>query len=124
MKNILKNRKDEIVDVVGGEEQFKKLKKVKILALIKVQIEELSIYYSLGQILLLINNQFGLNISKTVFYNFCSKLKKETKVININNVNDGVSQNRDAVKDKKSINNIDDLTESTLDFLSKNLPKK
>lgn len=124
MKNILKNRKDEIVDVVGGEEQFKKLKKVKILALIKVQIEELSIYYSLGQILLLINNQFGLNISKTVFYNFCSKLKKETKVININNVNDGVSQSRDAVKDKKSINNIDDLTESTLDFLSKNLPKK
>jgi hypothetical protein len=46
----------------------------------------------------------------------------QTKIININ---DGVSQKKeDTKKDEKFIKNIDDLTESTLDFLSKNLPKK
>ncbi len=119
----LQKRKEELVEQIG-EDKIKKIKKFKLLKLLETQIYELMNYWTLGQILQMINNEFKLNISKTVFYNFCSKLKKETKVININNVNDGVSQNRDAVKDKKSINNIDDLTESTLDFLSKNLPKK
>ena len=39
-------------------------------------------------------------------------------------IDKGVSLNRDTMSDEKSINNIDDLTDLTLDFLSKNLPKK
>lgn len=125
MKTILKTRKDEIVANVGKDE-FKKLQKVKLLKLMEIEIQQLLEFWSLGQVLEILNSELGFKISKTVFYEFCAKnLKKDEKVkpltlkydrhnIDINNSD----------KDKKSIKNIDDLTDSTLDFLSKNLPKK
>ena len=118
MKNILKIRKEEITKKVGVDE-FKKLQKVKILKLMELEIQQLIEYWSLSQILEIINLDLELKISKTVFYNFCAKnLKKDEKE------KVGVSLNRDTMSDEKSINNIDDLTDLTLDFLSKNLPKK
>ena len=78
MKNALKTRKDEIVDNVGGEDELKKLQKVKLLKLIEVEINELLKYFTLGQVLQQINNEFNLFVSKTVFYNFCKKnIKKD-----------------------------------------------
>lgn len=78
MKNTLKTRKDEIVDNVGGEDELKKLQKVKLLKLIEVEINELLKYFTLGQVLQQINNEFNLFVSKTVFYNFCKKnIKKD-----------------------------------------------
>ncbi|WP_151949197.1 hypothetical protein [Aliarcobacter butzleri] len=122
MKNMLKTRKDQIVNNVGGEDELKKLQKVKLLKLMELEIQELLKYWNLSQTLKILNNELGLKISKTVFYDFCAKnLKKDEKSIKRDK---GAVQKRTTEKDEKSINNIDDLTESTLVFLSKNLPKK
>lgn len=125
MKNILKARKEEITEKVG---EIKKLQKVKLLKLIELEIQQLLEYWSLSQILEIINSELELKISKTVFYEFCAKnfkknekskpLKRDKKEEVV------VSQQVDIKKSECSVQNIDDLTNSTLDFLSKNLPKK
>ena len=118
MQNILKSCKKQILEEIG-EENIHELKFVKLLKLIKPVIQELSKYWTLGQIWQMINNEFELKISKTVFYDFCSKnLKKEQKDKKFDPVK------RDKKEEVESFKNIDDLTDSTLDFLSKNLPKK
>ena len=77
MKNILKTRRDEITEKVG-EDEFKRLQKVKLLKLMELEIKELLKYFTLSQVLKQINDEFNLRISKTVFYNFCKKnIKKD-----------------------------------------------
>ncbi|MCT7616673.1 hypothetical protein N5U05_02875 [Aliarcobacter butzleri] len=130
MKNMLKTRKEQIVNNVGGEDELKKLQKVKLLKLMELEIQQMIEFWSLGQVLEILNSELGFKISKTVFYEFCAKnLKKDEKSEPIKKdkkINVGVSQraNEDTKKSENLVKNIDDLTESTLDFLSKNLPKK
>ncbi len=123
MKYILKRKKEKLIREIE-EEGLKKLKKMKLLKLIKDEIQILSIYWTLGQILEIINEDFDLKISKAIFYDFCKhNLLNENK--NEDQKSDkGVAQNRNTEKYEKSISNIDDLNDLTLDFLSKNLPKK
>ncbi|WP_151944041.1 hypothetical protein [Aliarcobacter butzleri] len=130
MKNMLKTRKEQIVNNVGGEDELKKLQKVKLLKLMELEIQQMIEFWSLGQVLEILNSELGFKISKTVFYEFCAKnLKKDEKLESRKidkKINVGVSQraNEDTKKSESSVKNIDDLTDSTLDFLSKNLPKK
>lgn len=98
MKNILKNRKDEIVANVGDDE-LKKLQKIKLLKLMELEIQQLLEFWTLGQVLEILNIELGFKISKTVFYEFCAKnLKKDEKSEPIKRdkkLDVGVSQKRD-----------------------------
>ena len=77
MKNILKIRKDEIVNKVG-ENEFTRLQKIKLLKLMELEIQQLFEFWSKGQVLEILNSEIGFKISKTVFYDFCAKnLKKD-----------------------------------------------
>ena len=119
---------DEIVANVG-EDGLKKLQKIKLLKLMEFEIQQLIKYWSLSQTLEIINNELGFKISKTVFYEFCAKnLKKDekSKTLKKDKKEEVVAQEQaDAIKKSESpVKNIDDLTNSTIDFLSKNLPKK
>jgi hypothetical protein len=111
VKTILKIRKKEIVDNVGGENEFKKLRKVKLLKLMEPQIQQLLEFWCLGQVLEILNTELGFKISKTVFYEFCAKnLKKDEKLESvkpgkIKNLN--ISQNKNIKK--KSILSEDEL---------------
>ena len=120
----LQNKKKEIIEQIGID-GLKQLKFSKILKLIKDEIRELMNYWTIKQIHKIVNEVFELNISAPLFYkfvhqNFKDEIKKDKKI------NVGVSQraNEDTKKSENSVKNIDDLTESTLDFISKNLPKK
>lgn len=75
----LQKRKEELVEQIG-EDKIKKIKKFKLLKLLETQIYELMNYWTLGQILQMINNEFKLNISKTVFYDFCRKNFKKDEI--------------------------------------------
>lgn len=102
MKNILKTRRDEIVDNLGGKDELKKLQKVKLLKLMELEIQQLLKYWNLSQTLEIINSELELKISKTVFYNFCAKkMKKDekSKVEKNQKIDKGVSQNRDIKKE-------------------------
>lgn len=113
MKNILKTRKDEIVDNLGGKDELKKLQKVKLLKLIEVEIKELLKYFTLSQVLQQINDEFNLRISKTVFYNFCKKnLKKDEELKSEKNqkIDKGVSQSREIKKEEVATLDEDELS--------------
>lgn len=76
----LQKRKEELAKQIG-EDKIKKIKKFKLLKLLETQIQDLMHYWTLAQILHMINNEFELKISKTVFYDFCKKnLKKFEKI--------------------------------------------
>ncbi len=122
----LQNKKNEIIQHIGAE-GLKKLKFTKLLKLITFEIEELIEYWTIRQVHQMVNEVFNINVSKALFYGFCEKnikKKKDFEVMENRKIDKGVSLNRDTMSDEKSINNIDDLTDLTLDFLSKNLPKK
>lgn len=122
----LQNKKKEIIEQIGID-GLKKLKFSKILKLLQSEIQELMNYWTIKQIHKMVNEVFEVNLSSPLLYKFARDLKKDeiSKSIKSNKKLDlGVVQNRTTKKDEKSINNIDDLTDSTLDFLSKNLPKK
>ena len=122
----LQNKKEEIIQHIGAE-GLKKLKFTKLLKLITFEIEELIEYWTIRQVHQMVNEVFNINVSKALFYGFCEKnikKKKDFEVMENRKIDKGVSLNRDTMSDEKSINNIDDLTDLTLDFLSKNLPKK
>ena len=122
----LQNKKNEIIQQIGAE-GLKKLKFTKLLKLITFEIEELIEYWTIRQVHQMVNEVFNINVSKALFYGFCEKnikKKKDFEVMENRKIDKGVSLNRDTMSDEKSINNIDDLTDLTLDFLSKNLPKK
>jgi CheY-specific phosphatase CheX len=118
MNENLQKRKKEIIEKIG-EDEIKELKKVKMLKLIQNEIQELLNYWNIKQVHELVQNVFNIPISSPLFYRYCAKnIKKDEKIV--------VSQKVDKVDIKKSessIQNIDELTNSTLDFL-KNLPKK
>ncbi|MCT7595604.1 hypothetical protein PT502_03625 [Aliarcobacter butzleri] len=128
MENLQK-RKKKIIEQIG-DDRLKKLKFSKILKLLENEIQELMKYWTIKQVHETVNEIFELNISAPLFYRFCAKnLKKDEKLESRKidkKINVGVSQraNEDTKKSENSVKNIDDLTESTLDFLSKNLPKK
>ncbi|WP_323589156.1 hypothetical protein [Aliarcobacter butzleri] len=125
MEDLLLNRKNELIDKLGNG-GLKELKSSKLLRLIEPQIEDLCKYWTKKQVYNMVNKIFDDNIiSASFFYRFSKNLEKET-IKKDKKIEVGVSQKKDinGDEDKKSINNIDDLTDSTLDFLSKNLPKK
>lgn len=123
MENLQK-RKKEIIEQIG-EDRLKTLKSSKLLKLITLEIEELMVYWTIRQIHKMVCEVFEINVSEPFFYKFCANLKKD-EIKKDKKINVGVSQraNEDTKKSENSVKNIDDLTESTLDFLSKNLPKK
>lgn len=103
MKDILKAKKEKIVSEIE-KEGLKKLKKIKLLKLIKDEIQALSNYWSLLQILEMINDEFDLKISNTVFYIFCKKnLKKNDneQIDEREKVIRGVSKNLETNSSKK-----------------------
>ena len=125
MEDLLLNRKNELIGKLGND-GLKELKSSKLLRLIEPQIEDLCKYWTKKQVHNMVNKIFDDNIiSASFFYRFLKNLEKET-IEKDKKIEVGVSQKRDinGDEDKKSIKNIDDLTDSTLDFLSKNLPKK
>lgn len=122
MMENLQNKKKEIINQIP-EDGLKKLKFSKILKLLQSEIQELMNYWTIKQIHKMVNEVFELNISAPLFYRFCQqnlkdRIKRDKKEEVV------VSQQVDIKKSECSVQNIDDLTNSTLDFLSKNLPKK
>ena len=122
-KNILLKKKEFILNNYLSEDELKSIQPTKFLFLIKDEIEALLRFYSKKEIHLMINTVFEKELSLSLIYLFCSEnidldLKSDLK-------------NRAGVKDSKInsnakniVNNVDDLTNNTLDFISKNLPKK
>ena len=122
-KNILEKKKEFLLNNYLDENELKNLKPTKLLFQIKNEIEALLKFYTKKEIHLMINSVFQKNISLSLLYLFCSEnITKDSNSSDIKNkVNHQVSQNFNT---KNIVNNIDDLTNNTLDFISKNLPKK
>ena len=112
MKDVLNAKKEKIIGEIeqGG---LKKLKKTKLLRLIKDEIQSLSNYWTLLQILEMINKEFDLQISNTVFYDFCKNNLKKNNIETVDKIGEirkGVSQNRNTKKEEeKSILESDEL---------------
>ena len=122
-KNILLKKKEFILNNYLGVDELKAIKPTKFLFLIKDEIEALLRFYSKKEIHLMINTVFEKDLSLSLLYLFCSE--------NIDSDSKSDSKSRAGVKDSKInsnakniVNNVDDLTNNTLDFISKNLPKK
>ena len=122
-KNILLKKKEFILNNYLSVVELKAIKPTKFLFLIKDEIKTLLRFYSKKEIHFIVNSVFEKELSLSLIYLFCSEnidldLKSDLK-------------NRAGVKDSKInsnakniVNNVDDLTNNTLDFISKNLPKK
>ena len=123
-KNILEKKKEFLIANYLGEDELKNIKPTKLLFLIKDDIEALLRFYSKKEIHLMINSIFEKNLSLSLLYLFCSEnITKDSNSSGVKNkLNHQPSQNLSNAKN--IVNNIDDLTDSTLDFISKNLPKK
>ena len=122
-KNILLKKKEFILNNYLGVDELKNIKPTKFLFLIKNEIETLLRFYSKKEIHLMINTVFENDLSLSLLYLFCSE--------NMDLDSKSDSKSRAGVKDSKInsnvkniVNNVDDLTNNTLDFISKNLPKK
>ncbi|MCT7596569.1 hypothetical protein [Aliarcobacter butzleri] len=122
-KNILEKKKEFLLNNYLDEDELKNLKPTKLLFLIQDEIEALLKFYTKKEIHLMINSIFEKNISLSLLYLFCSEnITKDSNSSDVKNkINHQVSQNFNT---KNIVNNIDDLTSTTLDFISKNLPKK
>ena len=124
-KNIILERKKEfLVTNYLSEEELKNIKHTKLLLLIKDDIEALLSFYTKKEIHSMINSVFEKNLSLSLLYLFCSE--NITKDTNSSGVKNKLSQqqSQNNISAKNIVNNIDDLTSNTLDFISKNLPKK
>lgn len=123
-KNIFEKKKEFLITNYLSEEELKNIKPTKLLYLIKDDIEALLRFYSKKEIHLMINSVFQKEISLSLLYLFCSEnITKDSNSSGVKNkLNQQPSQNLSSAKN--IVNNIDDLTDSTLDFISKNLPKK
>ena len=122
-KNILLKKKEFILNNYLSEDELKSIQPTKFLFLIKDEIKTLLRFYSKKEIHLMINTVFEKDLSLSLLYLFCSE--------NIDLDSKSDSKSRAGVKDSKInsnakniVNNVDDLTNNTLDFISKNLPKK
>ena len=123
-RNILENKKEFLIINYLSEDELQNLKPTKFLFLIKDDIEALLKFYTKKEIHLMINSVFQKDISLSLLYLFCSEnITKDSNSSGVKNkLNQQPSQNLSSAKN--IVNNIDDLTDSTLDFISKNLPKK
>lgn len=123
-KNILEKKKEFLLNNYLDEDELKNVKPTKFLFLIKDEIEALLRFYSKKEIHLMINSVFQKEISLSLLYLFCSEnITKDLNSSGVKNkANHQPSQN--LTNTKNIVNNIDDLTSNTLDFISKNLPKK
>ena len=122
-KNILLKKKEFILNNYLSEDELKSIQPTKFLFLIQDEIKTLLRFYSKKEIHLMINTVFEKDLSLSLLYLFCSE--------NIDSDSKSDSKSRAGVKDSKInsnakniVNNVDDLTNNTLDFISKNLPKK
>ena len=122
-KNILLKKKEFILNNYLGVDELKNIKPSKFLFLIQDEIKTLLRFYSKKEIHLMINTVFEKDLSLSLLYLFCSE--------NMDLDSKSDSKSRAGVKDSKInsnakniVNNVDDLTNNTLDFISKNLPKK
>lgn len=122
-KNILLKKKEFILNNYLSVVELKAIKPTKFLFLIKDEIKTLLRFYSKKEIHLMINTVFEKDLSLSLLYLFCSE--------NMDLDSKSDSKSRAGVKDSKInsnakniVNNVDDLTNNTLDFISKNLPKK
>ena len=76
----LQKRKEELVGQIG-EDEIKKLMKVKLLKLIQNEIQELLNYWNIKQVHQLVQDVFNIPISRPLFYRYCAKnLKKDEKL--------------------------------------------
>lgn len=124
-KNILENKKEYLISNHLSVDELKNIKPTKLLFLIQDEIEALLSFYPKKEIHSIINSIFETNLSLSLLYLFCSEnIKKDSNSSEIRNkANHQPSQN--LTNTKNIVNrNIDDLTSNTLDFISKNLPKK
>ncbi|MCG3704315.1 hypothetical protein ACN2CX_07930 [Aliarcobacter butzleri] len=114
MNENLQKRKKKIIEQIGQEDELKKLKKVKLLKLMEFEIQQMLEFWSLGQVLEILNSELGFKISKTVFYEFCAKnLKKDEKSepIKKDKKSDvGLSQKRDTKKEEIATLDEDELS--------------
>lgn len=122
-KNILLKKKEFILNNYLGVDELKAIKPTKFLFLIKDEIEALLRFYSKKEIHFIVNSVFEKELSLSLIYLFCSEnidldLKSDLK----NRA--GVKNQKINSNAKNIVNNVDDLTNNTLDFISKNLPKK
>ena len=122
-KNILLKKKEFILNNYLSEDELKSIQPTKFLFLIKDEIEALLRFYSKKEIHFIVNTVFEKELSLSLIYLFCSE--------NMDLDSKSDSKSRAGVKDSKInsnakniVNNVDDLTNNTLDFISKNLPKK
>lgn len=125
-KNILEKKKEFLIANYLDEDQLKNLKPTKLLFLIKDDIEALLRFYSKKEIHLMINSVFQKEISLSLLYLFCSEnITKDSNSSSVKNKVNHQPSSRNLSNAKNIVNrNIDDLTSNTLDFISKNLPKK
>lgn len=124
-KNILEKKKEFLIANYLDEDQLKNLKPTKLLFLIKDDIEALLRFYSKKEIHLMINSVFQKEISLSLLYLFCSEnITKDSNCSDVKNKVNHQQASENLSNAKNIVNNIDDLTDSTLDFISKNLPKK
>lgn len=122
-KNILLKKKEFILNNYLSVVELKAIKPTKFLFLIKDEIEALLRFYSKKEIHFIVNSVFEKELSLSLIYLFCSEnidldLKSDLK----NRA--GVKNQKINSNAKNIVNNVDDLTNNTLDFISKNLPKK
>ena len=122
-KNILLKKKEFILNNYLSEDELKSIQPTKFLFLIKDEIEALLRFYSKKEIHFIVNAVFEKELSLSLIYLFCSEnidldLKSDLK----NRA--GVKNQKINSNAKNIVNNVDDLTNNTLYFISKNLPKK
>ena len=124
-KNILEKKKEFLIANYLDEDQLKNLKPTKLLFLIKDDIEALLRFYSKKEIHLMINSVFQKDISLSLLYLFCSEnITKDSNCSDVKNKVNHQQSSQNLSNAKNIVNNIDDLTINTLNFISKNLPKK
>lgn len=124
-KNILEKKKEFLLNNYLDENELKNLKPTKFLFLIKDEIGALLRFYSKKEIHLMINSVFQKNISLSLLYLFCSEnITKDSNSNSVKNKLNHQQQSKNNISAENFVNNIDDLTSNTLDFISKNLPKK
>lgn len=125
-KNILEKKKDFLISNHLSEDELKNIKPTKLLFLIQDEIEALLSFYQKKEIHSMINSIFETNLSLSLLYLFCSEnIKKDSNNSSDmkKKLNQQSSQNLSNAKNIVN-RNIDDLTNNTLDFISRNLPKK
>ena len=123
-KDILIRKKESLLKNELSEEELINMKPTKFLLLIIDEMETLLKFYTKKELHLMVNSIFKRNISLPLIYKFCKDYQNTDLKRNDAKTEIKHKKNQTLDKNQNVLNNIDDLTDSTLDFLSKNLPKK